>query len=55
MSFNLYPWQLYFLILDGWVKRQQQLVIEYLRTQNQILKETFGRKRLPEECCSIDR
>jgi len=28
MAFTLYPWQLYFLILAGWVNRQQQLVIE---------------------------
>ena len=31
MAFTLFPWQLYFLILTGWVNRQQQLVIEYLR------------------------
>ena len=29
MNFFLQPWQLYFLILAGWVNRQQQIVIEY--------------------------
>ena len=31
MNCMLRPWQLYFLILAGWVNRQQQIVIEYLR------------------------
>ena len=30
MSFILQPWQLLFLILAGWVNRQQQEIIEYL-------------------------
>ena len=34
MNFFLQPWQLYFLILAGWVNRQQQIVIEYLKTEN---------------------
>ncbi len=46
MEFVLQLWQLYFLMLAGWVNRQQQLVIEYLRTENQVLKEQFGRKRI---------
>ena len=37
MEFTLHPWQLYFLILAGWVNRQQQTVIDYLRTENQVL------------------
>jgi hypothetical protein len=38
MEFILQPWQFYFLILAGWVNRQQQQVInEYLRTENQVL------------------
>jgi hypothetical protein len=31
MSFLLQPWQLFFLILAGWVNREQQRAIEYLR------------------------
>ena len=37
MTFVLQPWQLYFLILAGWINRQQQELIEYLRTENQVL------------------
>ncbi len=46
MDFTLHPWQLYFLILAGWVNRQQQTVIEYLRTENQVLREKLGKKRI---------
>jgi len=44
MDFTLHPWQLFSLILAGWVNRQQQFVIEYLRTENQVLREKFGKK-----------
>jgi len=33
MDFLLHPWQLYVVILAGWINRQQQEVIEYLRTE----------------------
>ena len=46
MDFILHPWQLYFLILAGWVNRQQQFVIEYLLTENQVLREKLGKKRI---------
>ncbi len=46
MSFILQPWQLLVLILAGWVNRQQQEIIEYLRTENRILRESHGRKRI---------
>lgn len=46
MDFTLHPWQLYFVILAGWVNRQQQEVVEYLRTENQVIKEKFGKKRI---------
>lgn len=46
MDFILQPWQLYLVILAGWISRQQQEVIEYLRTENQVLKETHGKKRI---------
>src|SRR5260370_38232030 len=46
MNFILRPWQLYFVILAGWVNRQQQQVIEYLRTENQILREKIGKRRI---------
>jgi len=46
MSFLLQPWQLFFIIIAGWVNKHQQEVIEYLRTENQILKEKLGKKRI---------
>jgi putative transposase len=46
MSFVLQPWQLLFAVLAGWVNRQQQQVIEYLRTENQVLKEKLGKRRI---------
>ena len=46
MDFILQPWQLYFVILAGWINRQQQEAFDYLRTENQVLKEKFGKKRI---------
>lgn len=46
MNFILQPWQLFCLILAGWMNRQQQDVIEYLRTENQVLKEQLGNGRI---------
>jgi hypothetical protein len=46
MDFVLKPWQFYVVILAGWVNRQQQEVIEYLRTENQVLKEKLAKKRI---------
>ncbi len=42
----LQPWQLFLLILAGWVHRRQQDVIEYLLTENRVLKEKLGKKRI---------
>jgi len=46
MEFIFQPWQLYFLILTGWINREQQEFIEYLRTENQVLREKLGKKRV---------
>ena len=46
MDFILRPCQLYLVILAGWINRQQQIVIDYLRTENQVLKEQIGKKRI---------
>ena len=46
MKFILQPWQLMLIILASWVNRQQQEVIEYLRTENVVLKEKFGKERI---------
>jgi len=45
MSFVLQRWQLLLVILARWVNRQQA-VVEYLRTENQVLKETHGKRRI---------
>ena len=39
MSFVLHPWQLYIAILAGWINRHQQEAIDYLRTENQVIKK----------------
>ena len=46
MKFVLHPWQLLLLALAAWLNRQQQQTIEYLITENQILKEKLGKKRI---------
>jgi transposase InsO family protein len=46
MTFALQPWQLYLTILAGWINRHQQFVIDYLRTENQALRESHGTKRI---------
>src|SRR5262245_38880404 len=47
MNFVVQPWQLLVAALAGWLNRQQQEVIEYLRAENLILKEHYGTKRIP--------
>ena len=46
MNAILRPWQLLLLALAGWINRQQQNMIEYLITENQVLKEKIGKKRI---------
>ncbi|MFT5404493.1 MAG: putative transposase [Verrucomicrobiales bacterium] len=46
MRFIFHPWQLFFLILAGWVNRQQQEMIEFQNAQIRILMEKMGRKRI---------
>ena len=38
MKAHLQPWQLLVLILAGWISRQQQDAIEYLLTENRVLR-----------------
>src|ERR1035438_3405088 len=44
MSFE--PWHLLLSILAGWIHDEQQKGIEYLRTENQVLREKVGKKRI---------
>ena len=46
MDFILRPWQLFFLILSGWVNRQQQEIIEFQNAQIRALMDKMGRKRI---------
>ena len=40
------PWYLLAVIVAGWMSRQQQQVIEYLREENRVLREKLGKKRV---------
>ena len=42
----LFPWQILVAAMAGWITRQQDAVIDYLREENRVLKEQLGRKRL---------
>ncbi len=44
MSFT--PWRLLVVALAGWMNRQKQEVIEYLREENRVLREKLGHKRI---------
>jgi transposase InsO family protein len=46
MAVVLQPWQILVTALAGWITRQQDSVIEYLREENRVLKQQLGRKRL---------
>lgn len=45
MNFVLHPWQFLLIGLAAWINRRQQAVIDYLGTENQILREVVGKKR----------
>ena len=40
------PWTFFMVALAGWMNRQQQEVIEFLREENRILREKLGHKRI---------
>lgn len=46
MSYVLQPWHLLLSILAGWMNDEQRKWIEYLRTENQVLREKLGKKRI---------
>jgi transposase InsO family protein len=46
MNFVLKPWHLLLAIIAGWVNREQEQVIEYLRVEIQVLREHAGKKRI---------
>ncbi len=46
MNFVLRPWRLLLLILAGWINRDQQDAIEYLLTENPVLRERHCQRKL---------
>ena len=46
MNTVLQPWQILVAAMAGWISRQQDAVIEYLREENRVLKQQLGDKRL---------
>lgn len=46
MKAQLQPWQFLLLILAGWINRRQQDVVEYLLTENRVLREKLGKNRI---------
>src|SRR5438874_8292424 len=40
------PLAFFFLLFSGWVNRQQQAVIDYLREENRILRAAYGPHRV---------
>lgn len=44
MAFS--SWQFIMVALAGWMNRQQQEVIEYLKEENRVLREKLGHKRI---------
>ena len=46
MSFVLQPWQLLIIIVSPWMTKFQQELIDYVLTENQVLKEKLGCKHI---------
>jgi putative transposase len=46
MNIVLQPWLVLFAGFSGWVNRQQQQVIDFLLTENQVWREKFGKRRI---------
>ena len=46
MATVIQPWQILVAAMAGWITRQQDAVVEYLREENRVLKQQLGRKRL---------
>ena len=46
MSFLLHPLHLVAAVLTEWVRHEQEKVIEFLRTETEVLLEQLGDKRI---------
>ena len=43
---NWTPWRFFLVAIAGWMNRQQQEAIAYLKEENRILREKLGHKRI---------
>ena len=46
MNFILQPWHIMILAVSAWVNREQAQAIEYLITENRVLREKLGKGRI---------
>ena len=46
MSFILHPWHFFFVILVGWVQREQQKIILFYQAQLETMMQAQGKQRL---------
>ena len=46
MSFVLHPWQFFFVVLVGWIEREQQKIILFYQAELETMMKAQGRKRL---------
>jgi len=42
----LQPWQILVAAMAGWITKQQEAAVDYLREENRVLKQQLGRRRL---------
>ena len=42
MATVLHPWKILVAAMAGWITRQQDAAIEYLREENRVLKQQLG-------------
>ena len=45
-NFVVQPWHLLLAIAAGWINEECRKCIDYLRTENEILRNKFGTKRI---------
>jgi hypothetical protein len=56
MSFILQPWQLFLVILAGWMNQLQQQIIDFQRKEIEVLKKKpNGQNTRPSRKCQTAR
>ena len=46
LAMTFKPWHFIVVAIAGWMNRQQQDAIAYLKVENRILREKLGRRRI---------